>query len=270
MAEFENKAEELAYMRKNKSLIIARKTNGIIKGEAVSYAIGRVNEKGETIKATAENIEDLLESDTLKVEVVINTTNIQDSHRDVHIKGIWDKSIKEQKILYLLQEHKMEFDKIISDEVKAVLRNYKWVDLGYPYNGKTQALVFKATIRKDRNPYMFEQYAKGYVKNHSVGMRYMKLALASPDERYPDEVAIWDKYINQIANKEDVEEIGYFWAIIEAKIIEGSAVPLGSNSATPTLTVSSKSSEPLEDTHEDEPPSGTQNGATKRSALKYY
>jgi hypothetical protein len=36
----------------------------------------------------------------------------------------------------------------------------------------TEALVFNVEIDKDRNDFMFNQYAKGYVKEHSVGMRY--------------------------------------------------------------------------------------------------
>jgi hypothetical protein len=37
---------------------------------------------------------------------------------------------------------------------------------------ETEALVFNVEIDKDRNDFMFNQYAKGYVKEHSVGMRY--------------------------------------------------------------------------------------------------
>ena len=102
-----------------------------------------------------------------------------------------------------------------------------------------------------RNEFMFNQYAKGYVKNHSVGMRYVKLELAINSESKWDveEKEIWDKYIDDIANKEVAEERGYFWAVTEAKIIEGSAVPIGSNTITPTLEVEAKNNEPSKDTH---------------------
>jgi hypothetical protein len=95
---------------------------------------------------------------------------------------------------------------------------------------------------KDRNPFMFEQYAKGFVKNHSVGMRYVKLELALNSESKwdVDEKEVWDKYIDEIANKEDAEAQGYFWAVHEAKIVEGSAVPVGSNKFTPTLNIETK------------------------------
>jgi hypothetical protein len=72
---------------------------------------------------------------------------------------------------------------------------------------------------------MFNQYAKGYVKEHSVGMRYVKLELAvNSDSKYEqEEKAIWDKYIDEIVNKVQIEEQSY-WAVSEAKAIEGSAV----------------------------------------------
>ena len=102
---------------------------------------------------------------------------------------------------------------------------------------------------------MFNQYAKGYVKEHSVGMRYIKMDLAinSENEADKEEKIIWDKYINTIANKADAEAQGYFWAVHEAKAIEGSAVVKGSNPATPTINVEAAKStlqipEPSNDT----------------------
>ena len=95
---------------------------------------------------------------------------------------------------------------------------------------------------------MFEQYAKGYVKEHSVGMRYVNLEMAvnSEEKYYAEEKAIWDKYISEVANKEEAEQRGYFWAVTEAKIVEGSAVVKGSNYATPTISVKENTIEPTE------------------------
>jgi len=133
----------------------------------------------------------------------------------------------------------MEFESIISDSVKATATDFSWSDLGFKYAGTTQALVFDAEIEKNRNTYMAEQYQKGRVKQHSVGMRYVKYVLAmdsdSPADR--EEKKMWDKYYPQIANKETADEQGYFFAVLEAKVIEGSAVVLGSNYATPTISV---------------------------------
>ena len=79
-----------------------------------------------------------------------------------------------------LQEHDMEFDKIIADgdNLKAYTKRFNWSELGYSYKGTTEALIFDSEILRKRNPYMLEQYANGWVRNHSVGMYYVKMDLA--------------------------------------------------------------------------------------------
>ena len=240
--EFANKEEMLKALKDNKDSIIAQKKMQTKEADSVSYLV--VDEKGNVIKA---NSVDVTNVNQISTKLVINTTNVMDSHSDVHLKGIWNKSLKEKKNLYLLQEHKMSFDKIITDEVKARVQLMTWKDLGSTYNGKTEALIFDANIDK-RNEFMFEQYAKGYVKNHSVGMRYVKIEMAiDSEERWSiEEKETWDKYIDDIVNKEQAEEQGYFFAVSEAKIIEGSAVPIGSNTITPTLNI-----EAVKDTSEE-------------------
>jgi len=248
---FENKNELFNCLKENKSVLIAQKKAVTKNADATIHYVGVVNEKGETTKAEATTISDI---DKLQVKLVINTTNLMDSHSDVHLKGIWKKSIKENKNLLLLQEHQMTFDKIISTDIKADVELMNWADLGLKkLQGNTEALVFNSTIDKSRNAFMFEQYAKGYVKEHSVGMRYVKIELAvdSEESYYKEEKAVWDKYIDEIANKEVAESQGYFWAVSEAKIIEGSAVVKGSNYATPTLSVEQKNIEPSKDTQND-------------------
>lgn len=141
----------------------------------------------------------------------------------------------------------MEFDKIISDEVRPYTKAIAWRTLGIDFDGFTEALVFESKVKQSRNPYMFDQYKQGYVKNHSVGMRYVTLDLAVNDDDYPAYKALWDKYIDKIANRSEVEEAGYFWPVTQAKVAEGSAVPLGSNPITPTESV--KNIEPSADTH---------------------
>lgn len=195
---------------------------------------------------------DLAETDKIKVKAVMNTTNIIDSHMDLHVKGLWTKTLKENKLLYHLEQHKMDFDHVISDSVKALTENTTFSELGYKMEGETQALVFLSEIDKSQNAKMFERYAKGQIKNHSVGMRYVKLFLAIEDKRYKEDREIWEKYIDEAANKEVAEEAGYFYVVTEAKLIEGSAVLLGSNYITPTQSVEAvkfdTSQEPLKST----------------------
>lgn len=253
---FNTKSELFAFLKANKSALIAQKKYSVKQGDCVQYFV--YNEEGteQITKSIANPTE--FKGDQLKVSLVINTTNIMDSHSDVHLPGIWNKSLKETKGLYLLEEHKMSFRNIISDDVKAFTKNFFWNELGYNAIGVTQALVFNTTIDKNRNEYMFEQYLKGRVKNHSVGMSYTKLELAlNSDSKYDEEERkVWDKYIDQIVNKDKAIDQGYFWAVSEAKVIEGSAVPVGSNTITPTLSVEEKQ-EPSLDTQIQEPVKST-------------
>jgi hypothetical protein len=247
-SKYATKEELFKFLKDNKQQLITQKKFEMKRADAVSFFVHSSNEKEETVKAS-ENTEYLLSKDRIKVKVIINTTKLFDSHGDVHIDGLWKKSLKEQKNLYLLQEHQMKFTNIISDDVKASAQKMTWKELGFDMEGSTEALVFDSEIEKQRNTFMFDQYARGYVKNHSVGMRYvqMHLCVNSDDKYYREEKENWDKYISEVSNKSEAEEKCFFWAVTEAKIIEGSAVPMGSNWATPTQEVKGI-----------EPPMGTQ------------
>jgi hypothetical protein len=223
------------YLTANKSILIAQKKYELKRADGICYTKMLLNDKGETIKA---NVPAMEKTDNIEVTSVINSCLWYDSHGDVHLTGLWKKSLSENKDILLLQEHDMSFKGIITDEVDAYTQSIAWKALGVDKEGTTECLIFKSDISRNRNAYMFGEYQKGHVKNHSVGMRYVKIELAINDEDYKEEFAAWNKYIDQIANKETAEEAGYFWAVKEAKVVEGSAVPLGSNSKTPVLNVS--------------------------------
>jgi len=246
----------------NKDSLIAQKK--AVTKWADPIALNPINSKDENELKANNPIADI--GDELRVKVIINTTNLMDGHSDVHIPGLWNKSLKENKSIMHLQEHKTEFDKIISDgkDLKAFTEAFTWKELGQKIEGTTEALVFESLIKRSRNAYMIEQYGNGYVKQHSVGMQYVKIGLALNDEESPTEFAMWEKYIGEIANPEAAIKQGFFWFVTEAKAIEGSAVPLGSNWVTPTLENNLKNSEPLKDTQETEPLKDTQIIEVKR------
>lgn len=251
--EFESKEELFKALKENKKELISLKKS--IEKKADSFNYISIGSEVKTISKEDNQI--ITSSDKLQAKVIINTTNFLDSHNDLHINGIWNKSVSDNKAGFLhLQEHEREFDKVISDNAIGSVQNYTWKSLGYPYKGSTEALVFDSTIEKKRNEFMYNQYANGWVKNHSVGMRYVKIDLAinSESEFDKDEKELWDKYYPIVANKEVADERGYMWIVSEAKIIEGSAVVMGSNSATPTLSVEQKE-EPTEVTPNKEEPS---------------
>lgn len=246
---FETKEERIDWMIANKTALIAQKKSTIKHADAISYMVPLISEKGDSI-IKAESIPDT--ATRIKVRSIINTTKLFDSHGDVHIDQLWNKSLKENKENYLVNQHNFSFEGIISDEVKAFVKQISWAELGFGgYEGTTQALVYDSVIDKADSPDMFERYRKGKVKNHSVGMRYVKLEMAVDDDRYEKEKAVWDKYYPVIANKADADEAGVFWAVLEAKNIEGSAVVKGSNFVTPTFSVQETKTQPFEDTEEE-------------------
>jgi len=262
--EFADKAKLIDWLITNKAALTAQKKSTVKHADAVSYSPVFVAEKAdeviksETISETASRI---------KVRSIINTTKLFDSHGDVHIDQLWNKSLKETKDHYLVKMHDFSFEGIISDNVKAFTKQMTWNEMGINYEGQTQALIFDSIIDKDENPYMFEKYRLGKVRQHSVGMRYVKIEMAVNDDRYEKEFAVWEKYFDLIVNKDEVLEVGYFWAVTEAKVIEGSAVVKGSNWATPTQSIQQVKGQPSEDTDKKtEPVKST----LKASELKEY
>jgi len=252
--EFETKEDLFKALKENKHSLISLKKSIEKRADSINY----VNSINSDLTANKEENGTQTEVDKLQVKVIINTTNFIDSHNDLHINGIWNKSVSDNanKGFLHLQEHDRDFDKVISDNAKGYVESITWKSIGFPYNGKTEALIFDSIIEKKRNEFMFKQYSNGWVKNHSVGMRYVKIDLAinSESEWDKDEKELWDKYYPVVANKEVADERGYFWVVSEAKIIEGSAVVMGSNSATPTISVENKT-EAVNDTTEIKEPS---------------
>ncbi len=259
--DFDSKEELFKALRENKKELISIKKSATKNADAVSFGYLDTTVKINTNKEDVQS--QMQEPEQLNVKVVINTTNFLDSHNDLHVNGIWNKSVKDNVSFLHLQEHEREFDKVITDSAKGYVQSMNWSKLGLPYLGKTEALIFESTIDKKRNEFMLNQYANGWVKNHSVGMRYVSIDLAinSEAEWDKEEKALWDKYYPIIANKEVADERGYMWIVSEAKIIEGSAVVMGSNSATPTLENKEEIEAVLDNTSKQEPTEVTQ---TKR------
>lgn len=252
---FESKEALFAHLKANKAILVAEKKSAVkyadtiqVVGKSLAFYHDDAVSKAETVAASTDGV--------IKVTSVINTTNLLDSHGDVHIPGLWKKSLKETRQHWLIKEHNFNFDNVISDSVEASTRNVDWAALGFPqWEGKTQALVFVSDIAQTDKTGMYERYKAGKVPNHSVGMRYVKIEMAINSEAtgLEEEKAVWDKYIDEVVNKEDAIDLGYFWAVLEAKVVEGSAVLRGSNYVTPTLSVKGED-EPEQSTHTEEPP----------------
>lgn len=205
--------------------------------------------------------------------IAVNATKILDSHNDLHVDGIWKKTIKDQQGKnYLIADHKLELDKVIAkkNDVEMITADIPFGMIGKSYEGNTQALIYK--IHKDK---IIHQAAKEWLESGdeiqgSVRMRYInvKLAMNSSNPNDAEELKTYNDHIDQIANKGDFESIPYFWAVSEAENVkESSLVLFGSNSATGVIDNKNNKQEPLDNTHvkEEEPPKGTQK--RKRSVI---
>jgi hypothetical protein len=235
---YETKKELFAFLVANKDTLTTQKKSVMKLADGIGHTT--LSTEKDFRKANKSESSEIAQVEGFRVKAVINTTNILDSHGDVHIPGLWNKSLKENKRIMHIQEHQSSsFDKIIAsgEDLKASVETISWKELGFNALGTTQALVFDSNVKESRNKYMFDQYKQGFVNNHSVGMRYVKMELAINDEEYEKEKNFYDKYIDQVINRKDAEDLGYFWVVTEAKVIEGSAVPMGSNPITPTINI---------------------------------
>lgn len=259
---FATKAELFEALKSEKTNLIGLKKAQVKSSDSVSVSVNKV----EATKAIGG-------LDNGFIYPVINTTKYMDSHNDVHINGIWNKSVNDQqnKVHYIIN-HELEVGKVIAypKDVEVLTKEVLWRDLGVDFEGSTQALMFKTNVFDYSN-----ESAKQIIKDkidieHSVRMQYVKIELAidSSDPDYAEESEVWTKYINEIANKGKAVEQGYFWAVTEAKIHkEGSMVLAGSNDVTP-MVYPTKDNEPSNDTQIKKPSNDTSNEDLKEKARK--
>jgi len=216
----------IAEIVKNKAEIIALKKAEIkiVKGGITAIT------KTSAIKGIYKDSELILER-----TIVGNTYLYMDSHKDVHAKGCFSKSIKENNNIFHLHDHEFKITSKIGEPMNVYEKDIAWKDLGVDKEGTTQALFMDTEIMKEYNSQVFAEYKNNRINQHSVGMVYVKLDLAVNDEAYEDEYKVYLDNIDSVGNKEMAEEEGYFWLVREAKLIEISAVLMGSNTITPTM-----------------------------------
>jgi len=186
---------------------------------------------------------------------VINTTLFMDSHDDIQMNNSWNKSVNDQqgKIFYIA-DHELKVNSIIAhpQDVEMMLKSFLWKELGYNYEGSTQALIFKIAKDNIKMPQAIDIINGKYPIQNSVREQYVKIRFAvnstSPD--FIEEKKVWDDVFGSVANSDHANEKGYFFAVDESKIVkESSMVLFGSNSATPLLQ---KNIEPSKDTQKEE------------------
>ena len=137
---------------------------------------------GLKTKMFEPQIEDIT-SDFIEVKTVINTTNIIDSHLDLHMPNIWNKTVKDNPYSHHLKQHENKFESVISKKAKSYNENSNFNQLGLDVNFKTVANINEFVLERSKIPFMFDAYKNGDVDQHSVGMLYVDLDIADKEAR---------------------------------------------------------------------------------------
>lgn len=246
--DFTTNKEFFAYLIKNRQEIIALKKSAVKFAAPVYTLSARVY--AEKIITTSN--QDNEAKGVIKRTVIGNTYGWMDNHDDVHIPGIFTKSITENKNIMHLHDHIYQLTAKVGSPIKIYELNYSWSALGIDKAGYTTCLMMDSEIKKAYNEIIYDSYAKGEIDQHSVGMMYVKLFLCINDEEHKEDFANWNNYIGFVANREKAEEQGYFWAVTEAKLREISCVIEGSNELTPTIEIEREPDKPTPDKIEPE------------------
>ena len=255
--EFTDKNEMFKALKSNKEYIISVKRSQILK--SFEKGLG-VNAKSIDVSKLGTTSKGILK-DNDYYYIAVNTTKVLDSHGDLHVDGIWNKTVKDQQGKnYLVTDHKMELSNVVAkkENIEMLLAEIPFSSIGKSYSGNTQALIYKVAKADIINPLAKDWLDSGSDIEASVRMQYVNLDLAMNSEAKGDEAEFknYNEYIDTIANKDDFDSIDYFWIVKEAKNIgESSLVLNGSNSATGVLD--NKNIQPSEDTDKKEPSNDT-------------
>lgn len=246
--DFKDKASMFRQLVLNKDEIIAFKKSQIQKscdkGNSVIAKVLDPSKLTDQVKG--------MSFDDNHYYIAVNSTKILDSHEDLHLNGIWDVTVKAQQGKnYLVDTHVLSVGTTIArkEYIEMIIATVPFAMVGKSYKGDTQVLIYK--IPKDK---IIDQKAKEWLDSGddieaSVRMQYVTIefCLDSDDKEDVTFKANYDKYYPIIANKDDFEEIFYFWAVSEAKNInESSLVLFGSNGATGQMTDDNNSKEAAE------------------------
>lgn len=276
LPKFETKHELFTYLKANKERICN------IKKQQKKFTDNAINhfEKLEQVQTKSGLTQNEISLGYIDKAIVGNTYNWLDSHGDVHVKGCFQKSISERKTQVLhLHDHELKLTSQVGDIKEIMEVDVEWKTLGVDLDGKTTSLIANTKVQKDYNPMIFKMYNEGKINQHSVGMFYVKVDLAvnSMNSEFLQEKAEWDKVYPLLGNKSDADELGYFFIVKEAKLLEISAVPYGSNILTPAYNEMTDviAIEPIESLDINEPSNDTQqtevyNEPQSKEELKDY
>lgn len=179
--------------------------------------------------------------DTTKriVTGIYNAYNFVDGGMDVLLSGSCKRSIKDNgpesnavaKIKHAL------FHDTTRLPGKILVLEEREVDTEF---GKVTGVYFetKMDTSTEGNDTLIK-YQEGVYDNHSIGFQYLKVEKVERDGQHGNSTT-WKKYMDMLINPQKAEDAGYFYAVKEIKLFEGSTVAFGMNELTPHLGVKGK------------------------------
>ena len=145
--EFATKEEMFKELIANKELLIKEKLSQTYK--SFEKGLGLVANQESIVKAL--ETEKAFKMDSDYYYFVVNTANILDSHGDVHVKGNWDKTVKEQQgKVYLVFDHNLKRSEIIAmkEDIEMFTAEIPFSLIGKNYEGKSYSLIYKVAKNK--------------------------------------------------------------------------------------------------------------------------
>ena len=232
------KGKELsAFLLAHKDAIIAQKKALPVFGQPVHHGLSFYLVKEGSVTKAGTPVEIPADVDNIRVKIVGNTAGWLDSDLDVLLPGCWDKSIKEGKGRKHLHDHIYRIDAEVGDVQNIYASQISLSELGLSKSGTAECLIYESDVQRSYNKAVFDKYRTGKITQHSIGMQYVKMALAINDPENEKEYDFWNKHIDQIINREAAEERGFFFVVSEIRLLEVSAVLFGANELTPTLEI---------------------------------
>ena len=104
----------MRHLKANKDLYISQKKSIMKEADAVGYT--PTGKAYGVVKSLSTEKDGVIRNST-----IINTSYWYDSHGDVHIPKLWNKSLADNSRrgvngIPLIQEHQLKFDKVIADK----------------------------------------------------------------------------------------------------------------------------------------------------------
>ena len=209
--------------------------------------IKKIASEKDSFRALSANQNVTDDSETLTVEGVAIIANYIDSHGSIFTEDCLRASLDETIIHSA--DHIRDYDHLISTSVEKEIRSIPFRDLGVDIEGDAIAFCFKSVFEKEDNERMYKQYKRGRVKYHSIEFDWSRRGAeiycanrTMHGQEYKDN---WDKYYPTVVNQEVADARGWFYVYERAPIVAVSAVVLGSNKVTPTLSARGLSDEVL-------------------------